>query len=181
MLSKSSVPSVICSVRSGQASFADAFTERTGRRRGRRAKTDHHLHADAIRKDRHHSQPGMKGDGLMRLEIPENAHIQIVIGAAPRLALTDQSGNTRQQPAAARSLVKGAVMAALLCGAFLAGKQFGPVRTVTPAIAAAPAPPEGRAAVGGVPPEFTQQLQQPPVVTLPPTPSPGRNAFGLDR
>jgi len=61
-------------------------------------------------------------------------------------------------------------------------KQFGAVRTVAPTAAAAQAAPKDHPADGSVPPEFAQQLQQPPVVVPPPAnPPSGKSPFGLDR
>ena len=115
----------------------------------------------------------------MQLEIPDGAHVHIVIGKASPLALPDETVGRRAT--VMRPMIKGAVLAVLVCGAFVAGRQFGMVRTITPAVAAAPAASADRRAAGGLPPEFAQQLQQPPVVTPPPAPPPGRNPFGLDR
>ncbi len=118
---------------------------------------------------------------LMQFEIPDGAHVHIVIGKAPPLALADQTGVAMRQATAMRSMIRGAVVAALLCGAFVAGKQFGAVRTVAPA-AAAQAAPNDHPADGSLPPEFAQQLQQPPVVVPPPAHKPsGKSPFGLDR
>ena len=118
----------------------------------------------------------------MQFEIPDGAHVHIVIGKAPPLALTDETGGIRRHKTVMRPMIKGAVLAVLVCSAFVAGKQFGTVRTIAPAVAAAPAASAGRPAAGGLPPEFTQQLQQPPIVTPPPAPAaPGRNSFGLER
>ena len=119
---------------------------------------------------------------LMQFEIPDGAHVQIVIGKTPPLALADQTGVAMRQATAVRSMIRGAVVAALLCGAFVAGKQFGAVRTVAPAAAAAQAAPNDHPADGSVPPEFAQQLRQPPVVVPPPAhPPSGKSPFGLDR
>ena len=123
----------------------------------------------------------------MQLEIPDGAHVHILIGKAPPLALTDQTGSPRPMTAT-RSLIRGALVAALLCGSFLVGKQFGPVRTVAAEASTSQsfAPPDSRSAGPGaapaaVPPEFTQQLQRPPTVLPPPgrTP-PGKSPFGLE-
>jgi hypothetical protein len=115
----------------------------------------------------------------MRLEIPENAQVHIVIGRGRPLALPDETGGARRQSTIVRPIVRGAVVAALLCGAFVMGKQFGAVRTIAPAVAAAQPQPDDRQTM---PPAFTHQLQQPPVVTPPPArPAPGKSPFGLDR
>ena len=121
-------------------------------------------------------------DLRMQFEIPDGAHVHIVIGKTPPLALTDQTGVARRQATAVRPMIRGAAVAALLCGAFVAGKHFGAVRTVAPAAAAAQAAPNGHPADGNVPPEFAQQLQQPPVVVPPPAHPPSdKSPFGLDR
>ena len=118
----------------------------------------------------------------MRLEIPENAQVHIVIGRARPLALPDETGGARRRSTIVRPMIRGAVVAALLCGAFVMGKQFGAVRTIAPAVAAAQPQPDDGQAAGSMPPAFTQQLQQPPVVTPPPArPAPGKSPFGLDR
>ena len=116
----------------------------------------------------------------MQFEIPDGAHVQIVIGKASPLALADETGRARQHGTLARPMIRAALVGALLCGAFLIGRQFGPVRTIAPAVAAAPAAPEHPAA--GVPPAFAQQLQQPPIVSPPPAPPrAGKSPFGLDQ
>ncbi|HKM61430.1 MAG TPA: hypothetical protein VJY39_02965 [Acidisphaera sp.] len=118
----------------------------------------------------------------MQFEIPDGAYIHIVIGKAPPLALTHECGGAQRQSTVLRPMIRGAVVVVLLCGAFAVGKQFGPVRTAAPAIAAAQAQPEDGQAAGSVPPAFAQQLQQPPVVTPPQAhPLPGKSPFGLDR
>ncbi|HKM62026.1 MAG TPA: hypothetical protein VJY39_06010 [Acidisphaera sp.] len=117
----------------------------------------------------------------MHLEIPEGAHAQIVIDKAPYLALPDETAGTRRHGAAVRPMIRAALAGALLCGAFVLGKQLGPVRTVLPAAASASQTAGPAPASGGVPPEFVQQLQQRPTLAPPPgQPPPPRSRFGLE-
>ena len=111
----------------------------------------------------------------MNLEIPEGANIQIIIGRAPPLALTDQRAET---PVRTRdrhvigTTLKFAGIALLVFSAFWVGEQrvqpeqAFPNQVPVPGQAAAQTPGAGQ-----VPPDFQAQLQQPPSIQ----PAPGQN------
>jgi hypothetical protein len=132
----------------------------------------------------------------MNLEIPEGANVQIIIGPALPLALTDQR---EEAPARMRgrggigTTLKFAGIAVLIFGAFWVGEQ-----RVRPAIAEAgfaapqpvsqgPGPSQAdaqapTAPAGQVPAEFQAQLQQQPSIQPPPGQNAGSgnsNPFGL--
>ncbi len=139
----------------------------------------------------------------MNLEIPEGANIQIIIGRAPPLALSDQRGDT---PVRTRSrgllgtTLKFAGIAVVIFGAFWAGEQRVQPADADVGFAAPPpvnqaftgqAPGPSRAdaqtpatGAGQVPPGFQAQLQQPPSIQPPPGQNAGSgsgnsNPFGL--
>jgi hypothetical protein len=138
----------------------------------------------------------------MQVEIPEGAHIHIVVGnparafacpgldppgALPVLAEAADGGR-----ATLRLLLKSSLVVLLVAGSFALGHYGGatPAPELTRAAAepavdhrlshAAPAE-----AAGQVPAEFQRQLQQQPWVTPPPRSPPpaisGQNPFGLEK
>jgi hypothetical protein len=131
----------------------------------------------------------------MQLEIPESAHVQIIVrspvtAASGNLlpALFDAASAERPAPRSSPLLLKGGLIVMLLVASFAAGDYFaGRPRSPELARAAAalprPAPAgeqhpfpdrplsrEATSAVpsGQIPAEFQKQLQQPPTV-IPPT------------
>lgn len=140
----------------------------------------------------------------MNFEIPEGANVQIFIGRAPQLALTDQRQDPGSRPRG-RGIIGGTLkftgLAFLVIGAFWVGEQRVQPAGADTGFAAPPpvnqafpseAPPPSQAAAeppspatpNQVPPDFQAQLQQPPNIQPPPgqNPSAGngnQNAFGL--
>ena len=130
----------------------------------------------------------------MLFEIPEGAHIQIIVGSrAPAAgrdtppALLDAAPVERPAPRSGRPLLKGGLALMLLAASFIAGDYFAsrpraPELTRAAAALARPAAPAGEqhafpdrplpreaaAPSGQVPTEFQKQLQQPPTVIPPP-------------
>lgn len=148
--------------------------------------------------------------GAMSFEVPDGASIQIIVGKAPPLAMSDETGRPRE-PARKTSIwrtsVKGLVAVALLVGGFAIGQHSnganGSAKLGTAQAAASSTPPPVQRAFPDhalatdhpaltpaptsdqVPPTFTQELQQPPTVVPPPGQPPGsaapaKSAFGLD-
>jgi hypothetical protein len=141
----------------------------------------------------------------MNLEIPEGAHIQILIAGSAFPALTDQvqrAPERLERRRSSRPIATTAVAMMLLAGGFLVG-QHTRLAPATPAIASASQtlagpPPVTKAipdhALAGpaqpsptapMPSALVQQLQAPPTVVPPPgQPSVSapttKNAFGLD-
>jgi hypothetical protein len=135
----------------------------------------------------------------MQVEIPEGAHIHIVVGNPARAfachgleppgAVPALAGTGRAAP---RLLLKSSLAVLLLAGSFALGHYSGatPTSELTRA-AAEPAvdhPLSGAApaeAAVQVPAEFQRQLQQQPWVTPPPRSPPpgasGQNPFGLEK
>ena len=135
----------------------------------------------------------------MHLEIPEGANVQIIIGSPTLLALADESQQARPTQTGGWPILKGLAVAIGLVGTFVVGQHFGE-RPAGAQIAAAvsmppPAPTREQHAFpdaplpnsqpqqdsGGVPPEFQDQLRQPPTVTPPPGTTSGKNPFGLEQ
>ena len=135
----------------------------------------------------------------MHLEIPEGANVQIIVGNAAPLALADENRQAGAFRTGGRPVLKGLVVAIVLVGTFVVGQHFGGRATGTQtAVAAAsmprPAPtgeqhafpnlplpdPRRQQASGGVPPEFQNELRQPPTVTPPPGAASTKNPFGLE-
>jgi len=133
----------------------------------------------------------------MHLEIPEGANVQIIVGGAAPLALADESRQARTSQTGGRPILKGLVVAIALVGTFVVGEHFGgrAAGTQTAAVSMSrhspageqhafpdtPLPnPQRQQASSGVPPEFQNELRQPPTVTPPPGTAPGKNAFGLE-
>ena len=144
--------------------------------------------------------------GAMSFEVPDGASVQIVVGKAMPLALSDETGRA-QQPARRtgmwRTTMKGLFALALLAAGYAVGQHSsGANRSATlgtAQAAASPAPPPVQHAFPDhplatdhpspapaptsdlVPPTFTQRLQQPPTVVPPPGgAAPAKNAFGLE-
>ncbi len=135
----------------------------------------------------------------MHLEIPEGANVQIIVGSSAPLALADESRQERPAQTGGRPILKGLVVAIALVGTFMVGQHFGGRAAGTQTAAAAasmprPAPtgeqyafpdaplatPRRQQASGGVPPEFQNELRQPPTVTPPPGAASSKNPFGLE-
>jgi len=135
----------------------------------------------------------------MHLEIPEGANVQITVGNAAPLALADESQQAGTSRSGGRPVLKGLVVAIVLVGTFVIGQHFGGRAAGTQTAAAAasvprPGPtgeqhafpdlplpnPRRQQVSGGVPPEFQNELRQPPTVTPPPGSASGKNPFGLE-
>ena len=135
----------------------------------------------------------------MLLEIPEGANVQIIVGNAAPLALADESRQTGTLRTGGRPVLKGLVVAIVLVGTFVVGQHFGGRTAGTQTAAAAasmprPAPtakqhafpdlplpnPRRQQVSGGVPPEFQNELRQPPTVAPPPGAASTKNPFGLE-
>ena len=130
----------------------------------------------------------------MNLDLPEGAHVQIIIAPARGAAMLREPLLAPPPPAAPRPrhlLLKGAVVAALIGVAFVAGQRTAPAgRPVQLARAQSyqPAPYQrpfipGRTAE--IPPAFRQRLQTPPRLTPPPGAAapgvaPGKDGFGME-
>ena len=132
----------------------------------------------------------------MYLEIPEGANVQIIVGTPP-LALADETRQECPTQTERRPILKGLVVVIALVATFLVGEHFGD-RAAGTQIAAVPMPrrslaaeqhvfpdapipnPQSQQASRGVPPEFQNELRQPPTVTPPLGTPPGKNAFGLE-
>ena len=131
----------------------------------------------------------------MQLEIPEDAHVQIIIGSPASVAcggtlpaLRNPPPAEQPAPRSGRLLLKGGVLVMLLADSFAGGGYFAnrphaPELTRAAAALPRPAPsseqhafpdrPLAREATvpapsGQVPAEFRKQLQQPPTVIAPP-------------
>jgi hypothetical protein len=150
----------------------------------------------------------MTEDRRMELVIPAGVQVHITIGRTPLLALPDEIARERPPARPSRPLLKGVLALVLLFGAFEVGRHVaawpdttGPTRAAfampgqAPALGpeqhAFPDRPLPREAVAAgapaqqIPPEFRQQLEQPPSVIPPPgqTPpgaAPEKNPFGLE-
>jgi hypothetical protein len=148
--------------------------------------------------------------GAMSFEVPDGASVQIIVGKAAPLALSDDTGRPREPTRKAgfwRTTLKGLVAVALLAGGYAVGQHSsganGSARLGTAQAAVTPAPgpvqhafpdhplatdhpsPAPAPMSDQVPPTFTQQLQQPPTVVPPPgqptgAAAPAKNAFGLE-
>jgi hypothetical protein len=135
----------------------------------------------------------------MHFEIPEGANVQIIVGSSAPLTLADESRKVPPAQTGGRPILKGLVVAIALVGTFVVGQHFGGRAAGTQPTAAAvsiprPAPtgeqyafpaaplpnPRRQQASGGVPPEFQNELRQPPTVTPPPGAASGKNPFGLE-
>jgi hypothetical protein len=139
----------------------------------------------------------------MKLEIPEGANIQIIIGRAPHLALTDQRADALVRMRG-RGIIGGTLKFAgifvLVFGAFWVGEQRVQTASADTGFAAplpvnqafptqAPGPGQAVAqtpatGAGQVPPGFQAQLKQPPSIQPPPGQNDGSgsangNPFGL--
>jgi hypothetical protein len=140
----------------------------------------------------------------MNFEIPEGANVQIFIGRAPQLALTDQREDLGSRPRG-RGIIGGTLkftgLAFLVIGAFWVGEQrvqpagadtgFAappPVNQAFPSVVPPPSQAEAQqpsvAPPDQVPPSFQAQLQTPPDIQPPPGQNPAaangnQNAFGL--
>ncbi len=148
----------------------------------------------------------------MELVIPDGAQVHITVGHPPLLA--PPAAQLRQTLTQAvplprrRRLLKGAVVTALLLGAFLVGRHFGvPPEPIDPAIAALTAPnlgplpvehafpdhplpptaaagPAPGASAAQVPPALAEALRKPPTVVPPPgrtaPPAGAPDPFGLN-
>ena len=117
---------------------------------------------------------------------------------APRLSpWQTRAGRGAPAQTGGRPILKGLVVAIALVGTFVVGQHFGGRQPDTPTAAASmprPAPPgeqyafpdaplpnpQPQQASGGVPPEFQNELRQPPTVTPPPGAASGKNPFGLE-
>jgi len=135
----------------------------------------------------------------MTLDLPDGAHIHILVAPAPiapawaAARSPDLSAAVGLPPAATpaprprRRLFKGTAVLALIVGAYLVGEHAHPGQALTAAQAqyrtqvAAPAPSPSR----DMPQAFRQQLQAPPIVTpAPGSPAPasrpGEDGFGME-
>ncbi len=128
----------------------------------------------------------------MNLELPADARVLLVISPASGAGYPDAVPLPAAYPATRprRLLLKGAVIAALVGGAYLLGghsvQQAGALQAR--ALTYPPRPPARDLAhmtpEDDVPPAFAQQLQRTPTVTPPPgaTPpgTPAKKGFGLE-
>ena len=135
----------------------------------------------------------------MTLELPDGAHIHILVAPAPiapawaaarSAEISAAVGLVPAGPPAPRlrpRLLKGTTVLVLIVGAYLVGEHAHPGHALTAAQAqhraevAAPAP----SALRDVPQAFRRQLQAPPIVTpapgLPaPAAHPGEDGFGME-
>ena len=128
----------------------------------------------------------------MNLDLPEGAHVQIIIAPARGAAMLPEPLLAPPPPAAPRPrhlLLKGAVVAALIGVAFAAGQRTAPTgRAVQLAHAQSYQPPPYQPPperTAEIPPAFRQQLQTPPRLTPPPGAAapgaaPGEDGFGME-
>lgn len=123
----------------------------------------------------------------MNVELPEGAHVQILItpsAPAPLLLERPSTADALSVPRHSRHrILKGVAVLALLGLAFLAGERINFQSRAVPAAQAQtyPASPPPN----GIPPAFRRQLQTTPRVTPPPgTAAPaakaGEDGFGLE-
>jgi hypothetical protein len=135
----------------------------------------------------------------MHLEIPEGANVQIIVGSPTPQALADESRQARPAQTGGWPILKGLAVAIGLVGTFVVGQHFGGRAANTQTAAAFSMPPpaptreqhafpdaplpdsQRQQASGGVPPEFQDQLRQPPTVTPPPGTTSGKTPFGLEQ
>ena len=130
----------------------------------------------------------------MNLELPADARVQIFITTGNALALPDPAQFTSIAAPTApvrprRLLLKGTAGLLLLVGTYTLGNRAG-LHANPPLVTGAQASAQEQRGLapqkpGEVPPQFAQQLQQPPVVTPPPGAGPGNGAptkggFGLE-
>ena len=136
----------------------------------------------------------------MQFEIPEDAHVHIVIGkpatakvcagldpgaAGALLAVAGDTPAVRPAPRFGRLLLKGGLGVMVLAGSFAAGQHFAsspPAPELARTTAALSRPAQ---TAGQVPADFRRQLQQAPTVVPPPGQTavperPAKNPFGLE-
>ena len=130
----------------------------------------------------------------MNLDLPDGAHVQIIIAPALGGAMLREPVLVPPPPAPPRPrhrFLKGVVVAALIGVAFVAGQrtarpagavQLAQAQSYRPLRYQRPLMPERTAEI---PPAFRQQLQTPPRLTPPPgaaapAAAPGEDGFGME-
>jgi hypothetical protein len=136
----------------------------------------------------------------MQFEIPEDAHVHIVIGkpgsakvdagldpgaAGALLAIPGEASAARPAPRFGRLLLKGGLGVMLLAGSFAVGQHFGGSPRAPELARTAVALPRPAPTASQLPVDLQRQLQQPPTVTPPPgqtilPETPRKNPFGLE-
>jgi len=125
----------------------------------------------------------------MNLDLPEGAHVQIIIAPALGGAMLPEPLLAPPPPAPPRPrhrFLKGVVVGALIGVAFVAGQRTAPAgRAVQLAHAQSYQPSLMPERTAEIPPAFRQQLQTPPRLTPPPGAAapgaaPGEDGFGME-
>jgi hypothetical protein len=113
---------------------------------------------------------------VMRLEIPEGANVQILIGQTPALALPDETRSRHPAVGVGGLMVKGVLGGVVVVTVATLGLHM--MLTGTQAAAGGETPARR---ADQVPPAFQRQIEQQPTVTPPPGQQPpGKNPFGLE-